>query len=130
MAENNRTTAELTEPDVHENTDAAAEAPNPPPSMEAEPEAESDTGRMLREAINKVMAQINHHQREAKKHLQRAEELRKDLRESFAFLQDQKSKEKPGATDKKTVGPVTKEKAEEAAETARPARSKPKKKRS
>src|SRR5438067_2491668 len=51
---------------------------------------ESSTKGMLREAIQKVMKEIEHHEREAKKHLQHAKALRKDLRDSFAFLQERK----------------------------------------
>jgi hypothetical protein len=47
---------------------------------------------LLQEAIRKVMEEIEHHENEAKKHLQQAAELRKDLRESIAFLQEQGEK--------------------------------------
>src|SRR5262249_6139238 len=55
---------------------------------------ESSTKGMLREAIQKVMAEIEFHEQEANKHLQQAEALRKDLRESFAFLQEREGKGK------------------------------------
>jgi len=48
---------------------------------------ETGTRAALREAIQKVMDEIEHHEREAKRHLQQAQELRKELRESVAFLQ-------------------------------------------
>ena len=54
---------------------------------------ESTTKGMLREAIQKVMKEIEHHEREAKRHLQQAKALRKDLRDSFAFLQERKDDE-------------------------------------
>jgi hypothetical protein len=57
---------------------------------------ESRTKGMLREAIQKVMGEIEYHEREAKNHLQLAEELRKDLRESFAFLLTQEGGVAPG----------------------------------
>ncbi len=60
--------------------------PTAPPAP-AEVQPESRTRGMLRDAIQKVMAEIAYHETEAKKHRQQAEELRKDLRESFAFLQ-------------------------------------------
>jgi hypothetical protein len=47
---------------------------------------------MLREAIQKIMEEIEFHEREAKKHLHQAEELRNELRDSFAFLQERKGK--------------------------------------
>jgi hypothetical protein len=49
---------------------------------------------MLREAIQKVMEEIAHHERAAKKHTQMAAALRKDLRDTFAFLQGQEGKGK------------------------------------
>jgi hypothetical protein len=51
---------------------------------------------MLRDAIQKVMEEIALHEKEAREHKQQADALRRDLRESFAFLQDQKGKAKPG----------------------------------
>ncbi len=57
---------------------------------------ESSTKGMLREAIQKVMSEIEYHEREARNHLQQAEELRKDLRESFAFLLTQEGGAAPG----------------------------------
>jgi hypothetical protein len=47
---------------------------------------ESPTRGMLREAIEKVKAEIAHHENEAQKHLKLAEQLRKDLRDCFAFF--------------------------------------------
>jgi hypothetical protein len=48
---------------------------------------------MLRDAIQKVKAEIAHHENEAKKHLQLANELRKDLRDCFTFFQQWGTKE-------------------------------------
>src|SRR5436305_2039710 len=59
----------------------------------AESPQESSTKGMLREAIHKVMEEIDHHEREAKRHLAQARALRKDLRESFSFLQERKDDE-------------------------------------
>jgi hypothetical protein len=56
-----------------------------PVAAETEP-PESPTRGMLRDAIQKVMDQIAHHEKEAEKHLQMAAALRKELRESVAFL--------------------------------------------
>jgi hypothetical protein len=61
----------------------------------APPLEESSTRGMLRDAIHKVMEEIEYHEREANKHTQKAAELRKDLRESFAFLQEKKADAKP-----------------------------------
>jgi hypothetical protein len=55
-------------------------------------EQENSTSGMLREAIQKVMEKIEFHEIEAKKHLHQAEELRNELRDSFAFLQERKGK--------------------------------------
>jgi type I site-specific restriction endonuclease len=54
----------------------------------AEPR-ETGTGRILREAIHRVMDEIEHHKKEAQKHLQQVEELKRDLRESFACFPEQ-----------------------------------------
>src|SRR5438105_3282249 len=56
---------------------------------------ESGARGMLREALLKVMEEIEHHEREAKQHLQKATELRKALRESVAFLHEQGEKKSP-----------------------------------
>jgi hypothetical protein len=63
----------------------------------ADERPDSPTKGMLREAIQKVLEEIAHHETEAKKHLQQAQELRKDLRDSFSFLQDRGPKGKPVA---------------------------------
>ncbi len=85
---------------------AADEKPNPAamtrtketePVPQADERPESGTRGVLRDAIQKVLEEIAHHETEAKKHLQQAQELRKDLRESFAFLQDRGPKGKPTA---------------------------------
>jgi len=74
---------------------APAEAPEAAPKLQPAPvEPESGTKGILREAIQKVRQEIAYHEREAKKHLQQARDLRRDLRESFAFLLDQEAKEK------------------------------------
>jgi hypothetical protein len=50
---------------------------------------------MLRKAIQNVMGEIEYHEREAQKHLQQAAELRKELRDSLRFLQEQARKDQP-----------------------------------
>jgi hypothetical protein len=50
---------------------------------------------ILREAIQKVMEEIEHHEREARKHLAQAAELRKALRESISFLHEEGEKKTP-----------------------------------
>jgi hypothetical protein len=57
------------------------------PSAAAAASSEGGSSAMLRGAIQKVMDEIEHHEREAKRHLQQAEELRKELRSSISFLQ-------------------------------------------
>jgi hypothetical protein len=57
---------------------------------------------ILREAIQKVMRQISHHEKEAQKHLLQAQELRKDLRESFEFLQERGGKGEASAAEAKS----------------------------
>ncbi len=78
---------------------AAAEEFSQPatPGAAAQPEepAESSAKGVLREAIQKVMEEIAYHEREAQRHLQQVEELRKDLRESFAFMLEQEASAKP-----------------------------------
>jgi hypothetical protein len=68
----------------------SADLPGAARAAEREPE-ESRTRGMLRDAISKVMDEIAHHEKEAKRHLQMAAALRKDLRDSFAFLQERRS---------------------------------------
>jgi hypothetical protein len=58
---------------------------------------ESGARGMLREAILKVMEEIEQHEREAKLHLQKATELRKALRESISFLHEEGEKKTPMA---------------------------------
>ena len=53
---------------------------------------ESKASGMLRDVIHKVMEEIEHHESEARRHLQQAAELRRDLRESLAFLQTEGEK--------------------------------------
>jgi hypothetical protein len=50
---------------------------------------------ILREAIQKVMEEIEHHEKEARHHLQQAAELRKALRESISFLHEEGDKKTP-----------------------------------
>jgi hypothetical protein len=57
---------------------------------------ESASRTMLRGAIQKVMDEIELHEREARHHLHQAGELRKELRESLAFLHEQSEKKTPG----------------------------------
>lgn len=72
------------------------------PPGAAEERQESGTKGMLREAIQKVMDAIEHHEREARMHLQQAAALRKELRESFAFVHEGGAKGKflPAAESK------------------------------
>lgn len=56
---------------------------------------ESRTREMLRKAIQNVMGEIEYHEVEAQKHLQQAAELRKELRDSLRFLQEQARKAQP-----------------------------------
>ncbi len=76
-------------------------APGPEVESDAEEStAESSSKGMLRDAIQKVMGEIQHHEREARRHLQQARELRRDLRESFAFLVEQEgSVRRPSAAE-------------------------------
>jgi hypothetical protein len=73
-----------------DNEAPAAEASTPAAEQGHPPSAhstESPTKNVLREAIDKVKAEIAHHESEAQQHMQQAEALRKDLRECFRFLQ-------------------------------------------
>jgi hypothetical protein len=64
------------------------------PAAHAE-QLEGRTREMLRKAIQNVMGEIDHHEEEAQKHLQQAAELRKELRDSLKFLQEQARKAQP-----------------------------------
>jgi hypothetical protein len=92
---------------------------------------------MLREAIQKVMEEIAYHEREAEKHVQMAKALRKDLRDSFAFLQDRQDDVPTGASARsrpsessasKGVGNATVGKAKDMVSASKPQRGHPKKK--
>jgi len=53
---------------------------------------EGKASGLLREAIQKVMREIEHHEHEAQKHHHQAQTLRKELRESLAFLRAEGNK--------------------------------------
>jgi hypothetical protein len=90
-------------------------------SAEAAPEPpESHTKSVLRQAIEKVMEEITQHEKEAQKHMQRANALRRELRESVAFLQDQGSRAKPTLPREKAAEPKVEGKSDDAASKKRP----------
>jgi hypothetical protein len=60
---------------------------------------ESRTREMLREAIQNVMREIAYHEDDAQKHLQQAAELRRELRDSLRFLQEQARKAQPSVVN-------------------------------
>jgi hypothetical protein len=104
------------------------EKPEEPVSPEtAEEQPESRARGMLRQAIQKVMEEIEQHEVEAKQHLQQAAQLRKELRESIAFLQAQGAKAIPSG-HAGSAGPSTTEKAKEGAAASRHPRAGTKKK--
>jgi hypothetical protein len=109
---------------------AGQEVPTQPGTAEAP--HESSTKGMLREAILKVMEEIEYHEREAKKHLQQAEALRNDLRDSFAFLQERggagKPAEVPGESRPSPVAEQDTKGKAKAAPPDRQPRGKPRKK--
>jgi hypothetical protein len=80
-------------------TQRAAEASPETEGHDAQPATEqppeSRTREMLRKAIQNVMGEIEYHEAEAQKHLQQAAELRKELRDSLRFLQEQARKAQP-----------------------------------
>jgi len=85
---------------------------------------------LLRDAIQKVMEEIEHHERQARHHLQQATELRKALRESISFLHEQGEKK---ATPSSAKGRADKPASASAEEKGKPAaaasaRKRPKKK--
>ncbi len=55
----------------------------------AKPAAEGTVRGVLQEAIQKVMAEIEHHEQEAKRHLQQAEDLRRELQEGFRIVKQE-----------------------------------------
>jgi hypothetical protein len=82
-------------------------APKPAPEAPARTAAsasagasESGTRAMLRDAIQQVIDEIDRHECEAKRHLEQAQELRKELRESVAFLQSGGQAGKPAEAPK------------------------------
>jgi hypothetical protein len=86
--------ADKADPEVNEAPQLKAHhVPIPPHAAERQPD--SSTKGMLREAIQKVMEEIAYHEREAKRHMQQADALRRDLRDSFSFLQERRGEAKP-----------------------------------
>jgi hypothetical protein len=81
-------------------------------SSAAETSEESSTRAALRQAIEKVMGEIEHHEREAQRHWQQATVLRKELRESMSYLQAQakKSVAPAGPEENASVPAAAKEK--------------------
>jgi len=69
---------------------------------EAQALPEAGVKGILQVAIRKVMQEIEHHENEARRHLQQAAELRKELRESIAFLHEQGEKGQRIALTKNT----------------------------
>src|ERR1700676_359155 len=111
-----------TDPD-HSEPATAERPPTNGPEVAVQPQAveeqqESRTKGMLREAIQKVMQEIEYHEKEAQKHLRQAASLRKDLRESVAFLQEQGGKSKPPVPADKPGEPTMKDKTADLAAAA------------
>jgi hypothetical protein len=77
----------------------------------------SDTKSILRDAIQKAMAEITYHEHEAQKHLKQAEALRKELRETFALFQQPGGKKE--ASKKAEESPASR--TAEPAATSQPA---------
>jgi hypothetical protein len=111
--------------------DAPAGLEPPTASAEPAPPPDSRTRGMLRDAIQKVMDEIERHENEAKKHLQQARDLRRELQESFAFAQKEGSdRNKPIdiAVETKSVEPTAKTRTRELAADDKPARGAAKRK--
>ncbi len=101
------------------------------PAAEAGGPEEGGSRGMLRGAIQKVMEEIEHHERQARHHLQQAAELRKALRESISFLQEQGEKRVPipsakGGRPDKAAEPPAEGKAKAAASSGKHHRAKKK----
>jgi hypothetical protein len=88
-----------------------AVVPDPGAAPEAEPkntQPESEARALLRDAIAKVMREIEHHEAEAQRHAQQAATLRKELRESIAYLRKQgEQRETPAAPVQAAPGEPT-----------------------
>jgi hypothetical protein len=70
------------------------------------------------------MEEIGYHEREARRHLQLADELRRDLRESFAFLQNRevRAKTAPAPVEPRSEPAMTPEVQEKPKEANAPER--------
>jgi hypothetical protein len=95
--------------------------------------AQEDSGArgILRDAIHKVMEEIEHHEREAKHHLEQAAGLRRALRDSVSFLHEQGEKKTPsailkGSRSEKSAAPPPEEKEKPSAASGKHAKSKKK----
>jgi hypothetical protein len=136
-------TDDLSQSDDADSLDAELQALGLPNTEEATPpgadelQEDSSAKGILREAIQKVMEEIAYHEREAEKHVQLAKSLRKDLRDSFAFLQERQDDAPTGASARsrpseslasKGVGNATVGKAKGVIPASKPQRGHPKKK--
>jgi hypothetical protein len=96
-------------------TRAAKVEPTASPSQ-----PETGARAVLRDAIQKVMKEIEHHESEAQRHLQTAATLRKELRESIAFLRKQgEPKEPPAVSNPAAAAEPGQQAAKDQAKTKR-----------
>jgi hypothetical protein len=102
---------------------STADGQNASLSESAEVPRESKTKSILRDAIHKVMEEIEHHEAEAQRHLKQAADLRKDLRESIAYLQEQGEKgARTGVTGRKAATQDMNDKTKDSAPRRKPAK--------
>jgi hypothetical protein len=121
--------ARKVEGDAEDAGSATAEGEKATGAEAVERSPESKTQGILRDAIRRVMEEIERHEIEAKAHLQQAADLRKDLRESIAFLQKQGEKAPPSSVveaplHRKIAEGGAKEKAKDSAAGRKRARKK------
>jgi hypothetical protein len=84
------------------------------------PPDEGGAKEILKDAITKVMEEISHHEKEAKRHVKQAESLKRDLRESFAFLQEKRAAKHRGDTTPDTTSNASEPAAASAADATTP----------
>lgn len=90
---------------------------------------ESSVRGILQGAIQKVMDEIDHHEQEARRHLQQAEDLRRELQEGFRIVkQEARASAKAAARSEPGDDAGVSEETKDPSATARPPRGESKKK--
>lgn len=94
----------------------------------APPPSEGSVRGVLQGAIQKVMAEIDQHEHAAKRHLQQAEDLRKELQEGFRIVKQEARASAKASRAETADGVGTTVESTEPPEAVKAPRAEPKKK--